>query len=671
MQQMMRLLAVANVATLALAQDGQIKKVVKMLEAMKEKSKEVMDQEAVQYAEYKSWCDSEQEGKNADIKDAADSILVLQADVGKAESEAEKLAMNIKELDQNVAGWSADKAGATNLRSSERSKYDTLHKEYTESISATSKAIKVLSAELKSKEANADALALLSSSRLISKATTKEVSKYLQGYESADQLLAKAGGGPVEESSTSSITSLLSTLHDKFVDERATIEKEEAEKIEIYDKLVTSLSGSLKSGTESKEEKISERNLALQEASTRAAELQDTKATKADAESYLAGVKKSCDEKATDFKSRTELRKGELEAMAKAIELISGGLEAETRQSSKLSGLLLQKSATVSLAQLRSARARNPAQEKAANYLQAMAEKMDSSLLSSAAERLEADPLAKVKTMVESLIKRLESEGNAQLDKHQWCSKEIGENRKTRSKATMQAEVLKGEIDATSTRLAKLSDDILEINGQLAQQAESFATAQKDRLASKKENEQTIEDAKQAQQAVTTGIKVLKDFYKTASKKKSLLQVSKDSAETSQAPKIFDKPYDGADNGGVLALLDLIHSDYAKLETSTLVAESKAAKAFDELDSETKILKGQREKDVEHKTKETLDLKQGMVHYEADLETAQKELAAAEKYNENLKEECLKSGPSHEEIEARRKEELAALEEALKMLEAE
>merc|ERR1719316_2392650 len=52
-------------------------------------------------------------------------------------------------------------------------------------------------------------------------------------------------------------------------------------------------------------------------------DLADTKATLADDEKFLSALTTECEQKAVDFEKRQEVRAGELEAIKKAIEIMS------------------------------------------------------------------------------------------------------------------------------------------------------------------------------------------------------------------------------------------------------------------------------------------------------------------------------------------------------------
>merc|ERR1719446_56712 len=102
-----------------------------------------------------------------------------------------------------------------------------------------------------------------------------------------------------------------------------------------------------------------------------------------------------------------------------------------------------------------------------------------------------------------------------------------------------------------------------------------MAKATKLRQEEKAKNTETISDAEEAQTAVAQALTVLKEFYAKAGEATALLQAE---------PEIFDKPYKGmgAEGGGVVGMLEVIESDFARLESDTKAAEATSQKEYDE-----------------------------------------------------------------------------------------
>merc|ERR1719297_254931 len=99
-------------------------------------------------------------------------------------------------------------------------------------------------------------------------------------------------------------------------------------------------------------------------------------------------------------------------------------------------------------------------------------------------------------------------------------------------------------------------------------------------------NSKTVEEAKAAQVAVERATQILKDFYARAADA-TLLQGSvglrQEMAQASEAP------YKGmqSESGGILGFMEVILSDFARLESDTSSAEDQAATAFEKFMDES------------------------------------------------------------------------------------
>lgn len=137
------------------------------------------------------------------------------------------------------------------------------------------------------------------------------------------------------------------------------------------------------------------------------------------------------------------------------------------------------------------------------------------------------------------------------------------------------------------------------------------------------------------------------------------------------APITWSTTYNGQNNGGVVGFLEVIQSDFARLETETKADEAQAAKEYATFMSESAVNKMSMSKDVEFKTDKKATTAGKKQSAEADRDGAQKELDAANAYFEKLKPACLESGTTYEDRVSRRKEEIQSLQEALRILNGE
>jgi len=635
-----------------------VQKVIQLLEGMLEKGKKEKHDEQVQFAAYKQFCDDTSVEKKRAIEEANERIEVLKADIQKYTADAALLTKEIAELDEDITIWKGDIKAATKVREIEKADYDALHKDYSESIDALQRAIAVLKKQAYDrKQASFVQVAALKNLNLIPTEAKKAIDLFLM--QDPEGLAVSAPEANAYEFQSSGVIEMLEKLLDKFIDERTTLEKEEMNSKHAYDMLMQDLNAQIAQATQDRDEKAETKAKKLQAKADAEGDLKDTTTTRDADVKYLADLTATCEQKASDFESRQQLRAEEIVAIEKAIEIISSNAVAGNAE--KHLPTLVQSS---SLAQLRSDM-NVQAQARVATFLRARATKLNSRLLSTLAARVNDDPFKKVKKMIKDLIVRLMEEANEEAEHKGWCDTELSTNEQTRKEKTEAVETLHAEIDQLEASIAKLTEDIAELTKAVAELDAAMAKATKLRAEEKAKNTETIADAEEAQTAVAQALTVLKEFYAKAGEATALLQ--------QPAPEIFDSPYKGmqAENGGVVGMLEVIESDFARLESDTKAAEATSQKEYDEFMTDSKVDKAEKTTDIEHKTAKKQDETQALTVKREDLEGTQKELDAALAYFDKLKPSCVDAGVSYEDRVARRKEEIESLQEALRILNGE
>jgi len=641
-----------------------VQKVIELMNGMLEKGKKEKHEEMVQFAAYKQFCDGTTVEKQQAIKEANEMIEVLKADIFQYGADAETLGKEIAAHDEDISVWQGDLKAAEGVRAIEKADYDATHKDYSESVDALQRAIAVLQKQaVDKKQASFAQVAALKSLNLMPKEAKRALDLFLSQDPDTETLAVSAPEANAYEFQSQGIIDMLDKLLTKFIDERTTLEKEESNSVHAFQMLSQDLNNAITHATAAREEKASNKAKKLQAKADAEGQLGDTTTTRDDDAKYLSDLVATCEQKAMDFESRQTLRAEELVAINKAIEIISSNA-VKGNSEKHLPQLLQTKKAA--LAQLR-ADGQSPTQQRCAQYLKIQGQKINSRLLSALAVKVEADPFKKIKKMIKDLITKLLEEANEEATQKGWCDTELGTNKQTRMEKTESVVVLHSEIDELEASISMLSEQITELSAAVAEIDAAVAKATEIREAEKAKNTETISDAQAAQEAVSQALAVLRDFYEKAGKATALVQ------QQPEAPPVFDEPYKGmgGESGGVIGMLEVINSDFARLEAETKAAEKSAQEEYDQFMTDSEVDKAQKTKDIEHQTKAKQDQSQSLTEKKADLEGTQKELAAALDYYEKLKPSCVDSGVSYEERVQRREEEIQSLKEALQILNGE
>merc|ERR1719311_582938 len=280
-----------------------------------------------------------------------------------------------------------------------------------------------------------------------------------------------------------------------------------------------------------------------------------------------------------------------------------------------------------------------------------------------------ADPFKKVKKMIKDLIVKLMEEANAEAEHKGFCDTELATNKQTRDNLSAEVDELNAAIEEKTALISQLTTAIKELSDAIAEIKKKQAEATALRQEEKEKNMATIADAQEGTTAVEQALKVLKDFYEGAAA--SLIQGGiKGAMHSVQAN---GAPYKGMqdESTGVLGMLEVILSDFARLESETSTDEDAAQAEYERFMADSQQDVEVKQAEVDHKTLAKQNAEEALADLKKDLERTNEELTAALDYYEKLKPDCVDMGLSYEDRVARRKEEIVSLQEALKILTGE
>jgi len=619
--------------------------------------------EEVQFAKFTQWCKDISAEKATAIEKSASEIERLGSFIDKTEVEIDDLSERVAELQEDVGRWVQDKAAATDVRKKEKADYDATHTEYQEIVGALDRAVKVLKdmpGKVSQALIQAHVGSIMRSPRVPSKAK-QVIQSFVQSAGKQDPKLSyEAPEAYAYESQSGGVLQMLQELQDKFLSEMTDLEKQEMGARHAYQRLMQRF----KEMTQLAEQEISQKEKRLAECRADLAQAKSDKTEEEELkkknEEYSAQLSELCTQKETDFASRQQLRAEEIEALSKAIEIIS----SESVAADRLPG----GAAASSLAQMSLSDPKR-LQLRAAAMLSQHAAASGSRTLALAAQKARADPFEKVKKMIGDLITKLMEEANAEANEKGWCDSELATNKLTRTQKAEAVDQLHAEAEKLEAKKTDLTQQIADITAEIAELDKRMEEATTERKEEKAENEQTIADAQMSQTAVAQALAVLRDFYAKAAQATAFVQQT----PGEDAPETFSSPYKGmgAESGGIIGMLEVIESDFARLDAETGAAESAAAAAFKKFMNEAKEDQAVAEAEVDHKQSNLETTTQVLASTKTELDQTQAELDAAVKYYEKLKPSCVDTGISWEERIKRREEEMQSLKEAYKILTGE
>jgi len=640
-----------------------------MLTDMHTKGKAEMEDEEVRMASFSTWCDNTQSSKTTAIKESKAAIEQLTADIEKSASDAALAANAIKGLESDIAMYEADKNQATEVRAQAHADFEATHNDYSESIDAIERALAVIKAGPQGQALTQTSLLELKNLPKIPAHAKQAITAFLQQgrdepmsalMQDAQEMIA-APEAAAFEGSSGGIVQMISDLEAKFNDERDELEKKEADERHAFDMMAQDLTDQVEAATAERKSQLSTKNKCLSDKAASEGEKADTEAVLASDEKFLADTTATCTQKETDFAKRQELRTGELEALTKAIDIMSS--DAVAGSGAKHLPTLMQKK--TSLAQLRSS-TYSSSQKAVASFLAAKAQESNSRILFLISARVAEDPFKKVSKMIKDMIIKLTEEATEEAEHKGFCDTELTTNKQTRDAKTDQSEALKAQIEKLTADISQYAAEIAALAQAVSDLNAAVAEATSIRTAEKEKNQATISDAQAGQAAVSKATTILKEFYDKAATATALMQ-----AHQSPMPEIFDEAYTGQSSGGALSMLEVCESDFARLEADTQAGEDASAGEYEKFMSDSAEDKAVKTTNQKHKSEMKVKAESALQTAKQDLTSVTAELDAAMEYYEKLKPSCVDAGESYEERVARRDEEIQSLREALKILSAD
>merc|ERR1719326_263532 len=122
------------------------------------------------------------------------------------------------------------------------------------------------------------------------------------------------------------------------------------------------------------------------------------------------------------------------------------------------------------------------------------------------------------------------------------------------------------------------------------------------------------------------------------------------------------------EGGTVVDFLEVILTDFSRLESETSTSEAAEQEAYERFAFEARKDKALKENEKEHKASQRVGKESALHSTEAELKATQEQLETAVAYYEKLRPSCVDSGVTYGERVSRREAEIQSLQEALKIL---
>jgi chromosome segregation ATPase len=303
------------------------------------------------------------------------------------------------------------------------------------------------------------------------------------------------------------------------------------------------------------------------------------------------------------------------------------------------------------------------------NHFRNLGTKLHSLSMLNMVSAASVQPMDKVKGLIKELIEKLQREAADAASTHAWCEEENKKNTVAKEKASDKLKTLEIRLEKANAKKAELSDNIQALTEAIAEIDASDAEATKIRNEEHANFQKAEADFKEAASAVLDAIDALKDYYGDTVflQTESGIETTTTSPIRFQAPDLGGAKKDSA--GGVLSILDMMATEFAKTVSELQSNEREKKKAYDKMTNDNEVSKASKQSEIKGATSEIASLTVAAGHAADDKAMTQDEMNALLAYIEKLKPTCVGTVMSYAERKAKREAEIEGLKQAMNLLE--
>merc|ERR1712061_217331 len=383
-------------------------------------------------------------------------------------------------------------------------------------------------------------------------------------------------------------------------------------------------------------------------------DIEDTRNSLAADEKFLMGLKEKCQMTDKEWEERQKTRQLEMEAVSKALAILSGD-DAHDLFTKTFNPALLQEDSS----------AQSARRTQAATLLKAVADKHNNPRLATLAYSVRLDAFTRVKKAIDDMIAQLLKEKEDEIKHKDFCVDEFNTNqlqteKKEREKKDLIALIadLEAQIDALTKAIDTLKSEIAEMQLQMKRAGE-------DREKQNKEFQTTVADQRATQKLLKAALSVLQDFY---CKKDVAALVQRQEPVGPPPPPGFEEYKKNAASGGVMSMIEQIIIDAKAMEAEAIRSEEDAQKAYEDFVKETNASIEAKSKDIVNKSDEKAKTEAELVETKEAKEATLLELEQLSNYNAELHQSCDFILKNFDLRQAARDEEVEALKQAKAIL---
>lgn len=354
-----------------------------------------------------------------------------------------------------------------------------------------------------------------------------------------------------------------------------------------------------------------------------------------------------------EWEERQKTRQLEMEAVSKALAVLSSEESADVFKGTFNPSLLQAEVATHS-----------KVRSQASQLLNAVANKYHNPRLATLAIRVRLDAFTKVKKAIDDMIAELSKQQEDEVKHKDFCVDEFNTNQLQTEKKEREKTDLIAKIEELETQIKTLTEQIDTLKAEVGELQVQLKRAGEDREQESREFQKTVALQRQTQQLLQAALNILAEFY--GEQKASFIQ--KQEPVGPPPPPGFDAYKKNESAPGVMGMIQQIIDDAKAMETEALKAEDEAQKAYEGFVTETNTSIESKSQEIINKSADKAKAEAALVQNKEFKDQVETELEQLSNYNAELHESCDFVLKNFDIRQTARSEEIEALKQAKAIL---
>jgi len=648
------------------AKNRPVSKVVTLLKDMLvQLEKEAEEYQAI-YDQMACWCTTNDKDKTKAISDAEAKIDDLTTEIEELTALSARLNTEIENLNKEIEKNQAALDKASAMRAKELAEFNSEEKDMLAAISSLGGAIKALakhhvgSALLQSSDEYKSA-DLLPVATVMQRVIEKHAAQ-LEGVLTRSQkkmiaaFVQSKGSQPASAGSyapaSGEIFGILKQMKETFETDLANTQKDELANQKAYEELKAAKEKEIAAAQEQVTTKTGELATADEKNAQAKQDREDTTEALSADEKFLMNLKEKCQMTDQEFAERLKTRQLEMEAVSKAMAILTSDDAMDTFSS------------TFSFVQV-TRKVTSSKRTDASKLLSDVARKLNNPNLMTLAMKVKLDAFEKVKKAIDDMIAELLKQKEEEIKLKDFCVDSFNENEKQTNEKTREKTDLTTLIEDLTMQIDELHKAIETLKAEISEMQVQMKRAGEDREKENKEFQGVVAEQKATQVLLTKALKVLEGFY---GKKAALLQHKKEEPAGPPPPPGFKAYKKSNASGGVMGMIQQIIEDAKAMEAEAIKGEEDAQNQYETFVTDTNASIEEKSKEIVNKSSEKAKAEAARTEAEAHKEEVLQTLEDLSDENTDLHKQCDYTLKNFDIRQTARDEEVEALKQAKAIL---